>query len=187
MQVLAVKNMVCARCILVVQQLMDREGILGVQVELGRVVLRDPLTPDSEVGIALELEKLGFELLRSKEAKRIESIKNLLVELVHSGDIPASFSLSAFLSQGVGEDYATLSHLFSSTEGITVEKYFIQLKIEKVKEWLSYGEFQVSEASYMLGYSSVQHLSAQFKKVTGMTPSSYRKLSVKPRKLLDRL
>ncbi|EON75565.1 hypothetical protein ADIS_3968 [Lunatimonas lonarensis] len=187
MQVLAVKNMVCTRCILAVQQLLVREGISGAEVELGRVVLRDPLTSDSEVRVARELEKLGFELLRSKEAKRIESIKNLLVELVHSGDVPASFSLSAFLSQGVGEDYATLSHLFSSTEGITIEKYFIQLKIEKVKEWLSYGEFQVSEASYMLGYSSVQHLSAQFKKVTGMTPSSYRKLGVKPRKLLDRI
>ncbi|MCC5939677.1 MAG: helix-turn-helix transcriptional regulator [Lunatimonas sp.] len=185
MQILSIKHMVCPRCVSAVEELLLRIGIGFSKVELGRVWLLKPLSSQEMKTLEANLEEVGFVLLKSKDSKRIEAVKNALIEAVHGADIPSSFSLPSYLGAYLAENYSYLSHLFSGTEGITIEKYFIQLKVEKVKEWLSYGEHTLSEASYLLGYSSVQHLSAQFKKVTGMTPSAYRKLAVKPRKGLD--
>ena len=164
MQVLAIKHMVCPRCVRAVEELLRRSGTAFLDVSLGRVELSAPLSSIEVQALEVELEKIGFELLKSKDAQRIETVKNVLIEAVNGADIPPSFSLPGYLRRHLTENYAFLSHLFSTIEGITIEKYFIQLKIEKVKEWLSYSDYNLSEASYRLGYSSVQHLSTQFKK-----------------------
>jgi AraC family transcriptional regulator len=184
---LKIKNMVCPRCILAVQSILNEMNIQFINVRLGAVQLKNPLTQATLHLLTAELEKLGFAVLQDKDVQRIEKIKNLLVEVVAGEDIPDAFALTRFITTTMNEEYTTLSHLFSSLEGITIEKYFINLKIEKVKEWLFYGELNLSEASYRLGYSSVQHLSAQFKKTTGMTPSEYKQLRDKPRHPLDKL
>lgn len=185
MEVLHIKNMVCPRCIMAVRETLETLDILCSRVSLGRVELEERLPQEKMDKLETSLLNLGFEVLKDKELQSIERIKNLLIQMVNEGSIPFSFSLSAFLPEHLLEDYSRLSHLFSSLEGITIERFFIQLKIEKVKEWLSYGEYNISEASYKLGYSSVQHLSTQFKKITGMTPSAYKTLKEKPRKSLD--
>jgi AraC-like DNA-binding protein len=170
-----------------VGQVLDQVGLSYSRIELGSVVLDTP--PDKETLRTLEesLLPLGFELVKTREMKLVETIKNTLVSLVSSEDAASSENISDLISERTSEDYTKLSNLFSSIQGITIERYFILLKIEKVKEWLSYGDYNISESAWKLGYSSIQHLSSQFKKITGMTPSQYKKLSLKPRKSLDEL
>ena len=179
--------MVCPRCIQAVKQIFSEAEIPYRNVDLGRVTLDSPLTPHQLDTLEEETRKMGFEILHKKDAQQIEKIKTILRQLFIKGDIPPAFVLSHYIQQHVRGDYTRLSHLFSSTEGVTIEKYFIQLKIEKTKEYLFYQEMNISEIAFQLGYSSVQHLSAQFKKETGMTPTSYKNLQVKPRKSLDYL
>ena len=133
------------------------------------------------------LLQLGFEILDDQKQKQIEKIKSLLIKKVQSGQVEEHFSITAFLSNALHKDYSYISRLFSEVEGTTVEQYFILQKIEKVKELLVYGEENLSEISYRLGYSSVAHLSAQFKKITGFTPSQFKKLGSTQRKPLDAL
>ena len=133
------------------------------------------------------LLQLGFEILDDKKQKQIEKIKSLLIKKVQSGDVEEHFSISEYLSNALHKDYSYISRLFSEVEGITVEQFFILQKIEKVKEWLVYGELNLSEISFRLGYSSVAHISAQFKKITGLTPSHFKKLGNPQRKSLDEL
>ncbi|AGA78014.1 helix-turn-helix domain-containing protein [Echinicola vietnamensis] len=184
---LLVRNMVCPRCIMAVESTLKEQNIFFDKVALGKVTL--PSLPEASQIKALEaqLEKLGFGLIQTPENRLIERIKNLLHELLLLEEIPASLSLAKHLGNEIGEDYSKMSHLFSIREGITIEKYFIKLKLEKVKELLFNQELQLSEIAWKLGYSSVQHLSGQFKKNTGMTPSSYKKLKEKPRVGLDKL
>lgn len=130
---------------------------------------------------------LGFEVLDDKKQKQIERIKGLLIKKVQSGSIEEHFSIIEFLSSALHKDYSYITRLFSEVEGITIEQYFILQKIEKVKEWLVYGEMNLSEISYRLGYSSVAHLSSQFKKVTGLTPSHFKKLGPSHRQALDKV
>ncbi|WP_158861556.1 helix-turn-helix domain-containing protein [Lunatibacter salilacus] len=184
---LRIKNMVCPRCIYAVVNVLDELNIPFDRVHLGKAYLKGPLETSIQLLFSSKLENLGFELLLDKEVQKIEKIKNYLREVVSADEVPESFALTRFLAETMDEEYTALSHLFSSLEGITIEKYFINLKIEKVKEWLSYGELNLSEVSFKLGYSSVQHLSAQFKKTSGMTPSQYRRLQEKPRHSLDQL
>jgi len=125
--------------------------------------------------------------LDDKKQKQIEKIKSLLIKKVQSGDVEEHFSISEYLSNALHKDYSYISRLFSEVEGITVEQFFILQKIEKVKEWLVYGELNLSEISFRLGYSSVAHISAQFKKITGLTPSHFKKLGNPQRKSLDEL
>lgn len=182
-----IKNMVCPRCIMAVRQVLGNMDFPYSEVELGAVVFDKPPCQDTLKILEKNLQELGFELVKTKEMKLVESIKNSLISLISSEDMVASVNISGLISEQTGEDYTKLSHLFSSIQGITIERYFILLKIEKVKEWLSYGDFNISESAWKLGYSSIQHLSSQFKKVTGMTPSQYKKLHLKPRKSLDEL
>lgn len=184
---LRIKNMVCPRCILAVKNIFAELSIPFEQVHLGTAYLRSSLEPSTQRLLSSKLESLGFELLVDRDVQKIEKIKNALTKVISSGNVPESFVLTRFLVGTMEGGYTQLSHLFSSLEGITIEKFFINLKIEKVKEWLSYGELNLSEASFKLGYSSVQHLSAQFKKTTGMTPSQYKVLRDKPRNSLDQL
>ena len=179
--------MVCNRCIMVVRQEFEKSGIRPIEVNMGEVVLSKSL-PESQLrNIDRKLTELGFEILDDKNKKLIEKAKTTLIEKVQKGDIEEHFSLSDYLPKKLNKEYTQLSRLFSEVEGITLEQFFILQKIEKVKEWLAYNELTLSEISYRLGYSSVAHLSGQFKKITGLTPSEFKKLGVKHRKSIDNI
>ncbi|MBE7170417.1 MAG: helix-turn-helix transcriptional regulator [Williamsia sp.] len=182
-----IKNMVCNRCIMVVRQEFEKAGINPVAVTMGEVELSKPLTDEELNDMDERLANLGFEILNDKNRKLIEKIKTLLIKRVQSGEVEEHFSLSEFLSNHLHKEYTQISRLFSEVEGITLEQFFILQKIEKVKEWLVYDELTLSEISYKLGYSSVAHLSAQFKKITGLTPSYFKKFGNTHRKSLDQL
>jgi AraC family transcriptional regulator len=184
---LSIKNMVCNRCILVVGQEFEKVGINPIAVSMGEVELAEPLTNEQAKEIGERLTKLGFEILDGKNRKLIEQIKTLLITQVQSGEVEEHFGLSEFIARHLNKEYTQVSRLFSEVEGITLEQFFILQKIEKVKEWLVYDELTLSEISYKLGYSSVAHLSAQFKKVTGFTPSAFKKIGISHRQPLDRV
>lgn len=181
-----IKNMVCPRCIMAVESSLAQLGLVFDKVELGKVTLPNSASAKELADLEDKLTSMGFEILKDKEVQKIEKVKNLLNTLVQ-GEVPAGLNLTSYLTDHLAEDYSRLTTLFSSMEGITIEKYFINLKIEKAKELLFYQELTLSEIAWKLGYSSVQHLSTQFKKVTGMTPSEYKKLKDKPRTGLDKV
>ncbi len=185
METLLIKNMVCSRCIMVVDQLIRETGIEGYEVHLGRVVVEDQLSQEQKTDFKNKLEEVGFELLSNEEDQTIERIKTLLREQIEKEDRFNNLSLKEIISQAFPKNYNQLSTLFSESEGKTMERYFIELKIEKVKEHIKYDQLSISEISYELGYSSPQHLSKQFKQITGMTTSEFRKSGV--RKKLDNL
>lgn len=179
--------MVCSRCIMVVKQELLNLKMQPAIVNMGEVELQKPISEKQLLQLNERLKKVGFELLNNQKQKQIEKIKNLLIKKVQSGDLEEHFSLSTVLSKALNKEYSYISRLFSEVEGITIEQFFILQKIEKVKEWLVYGELNLSEISYRLGYSSVSHLSAQFKKITGLTPSHFKQLGFQHRKSLDAL
>lgn len=179
--------MVCNRCIMVVRQEFEKRGIIPNEVNMGEVILKNVPTKSQLENINTHLQELGFEILDNRRQKQIENVKKLLIVQVQSGEVPEHFSLGEFLSKKMSKDYTQISRLFSEVEGITIEQFFILQKIEKVKEWLTYDELTLSEIAWKLGYSSVAHLSSQFKKVTGLTPSDFKKLGGKHRKSLDQI
>jgi AraC-like DNA-binding protein len=184
---LHIKNMVCNRCIKVVREELEKLGVGITSIELGEVETTNPLDNQQLVRIKSVLEENGFELIEDKRAKIIEKLKNYLITLIHHSDedLELDANFSELISRELELDYAYLTSLFSSTEGITIEHYIISQKIERAKELLKYGELTLSEIAYKLGYSSVAHLSSQFKKVTGMTASQFKSLTVNKRKPLD--
>ena len=183
---LYIKNMVCNRCVMVVKQKLEKMKLKIVNVSMGEVELVKPASAKQLSDISVRLQELGFELLEDQKQKQIEKIKTLLIKKTQSGDLEEHFSISGYLRKSLHKDYSSVSRLFSQVEGITIEQFFILQKIEKVKEWLVYGELSLNEISYKLGYSSVSHLSAQFKKITGLTPSDFKKMGGS-RKSLDNL
>lgn len=187
---LFIKNMVCDRCIMVVRQELDKLGLPATDVTLGEVTLERELSKEDQQKLDEALIRLGFERIDDRKGRLIENIKKLVIELIQNGDLRnQKFNWSDILSDRLHYEYNYLSNLFSSVEGITLEQYIIRQKIEKVKELLLYDELTLSEIAYQLGYSSVAHLSGQFKKVTGFTPTGLkksRKLN-QSRKPLDRI
>ncbi len=186
--ILHIKNMVCDRCILVVRQQLEHLDFLVRDINLGTVdIVPDP-DPEKTQDIASALNLLGFELIDKHKDKLIEQIKNTIIEHVHHTDLDhASKSLIEIIADRLNKDYTYLSRLFSDSEGVTIEKYIIQQKIEKVKELLEYGELNLNEISYKMGYSSSAHLSAQFKSVTGLSPSQFKNNHPVSRKPLDKI
>lgn len=182
---LYIKNMVCNRCILVVKQELEKLNLQVVQVNMGEIELVKSIPSKQLLQLDTRLQELGFEILDDHRQKQIEKIKNLLIKKVQSGEVEEHFTITGFLSKAMNKDYSYLSRLFSEVEGITVEQFFILQKVEKVKEWLVYAELNLSEISYRLGYSSVAHLSSQFKKITGLTPSHFKKIGNSHRHSLD--
>ena len=182
---LYIKNMVCNRCIMVVKQVFEQEGIHPLHVKLGEVELEKAPGSKQLENIKTNLTALGFEILDDQKRKMIEKIRTTVIQLIHAGELDDNHKFSVLLSNALHKDYSYLSKLFSEVEGITIEKYVILQRIERVKELLAYGELSLSEIAFQLGYSSVAHLSAQFKKVTGFTPSEFRKLKDHHRKSLD--
>lgn len=188
MKELFIKNMVCNRCIMVVKEELAGLGLQVQHIGLGKVELEK--TPDqAQLSIIRQrLEQNGFELLDDKRSKLVNQIKSLIIRLVHySSDSSPGMNLSDYLAREIGMDYSYLSSLFSAVENTTIEKYLISQKIERVKELLIYNELTLSEISYQMGYSSVQYLSSQFKKVTGLTPGYFKQLKENRRRRLDEL
>ena len=187
MSTLFVKNMVCNRCIMVVQSELEKLGLDFSNIKLGEVTLVKELTSDERIALETALVALGFEVIDDKKGRIIEKIKNSIIALVHHHDNDSKSNLSELLSKEINHDYNYLSNLFSEVEGTTIEKYFIAQKIEKVKELLVYDELSLSEIAIRLNYSSVAYLSNQFKKVTGLTPSHFKQIKEDKRKPLDKV
>lgn len=177
--------MVCPRCIMAVENLLQENGIQPVSVVLGEVTLPKEIGERKMAAIGDGLSKLGFELLDDARSKLINQIKTLLIGKVQEEDIELHFSLQKFIAGHIFKDYSAMSKLFSEVEGITLEQFFILQKIEKIKERLIYNELSLGQIAANLGYSSTQHLSAQFKKLTGMTPGAFRKMGHLHRKAID--
>lgn len=184
---LFIKNMVCNRCIWVVQNQLEKVGITAQKVSLGEVVLENDLEDTQLQQLKKVLTPLGFEIIDDKKSKIIEKIKTLIIDLVHHQDNQLPINLSQLLSENLHQDYSHLTQLFSAVEGTTIEKYYILQKIEKVKELLVYDELSLSEIADRLHYSSVGYLSNQFKKVTGLTPTHFKKIGSQKRKPLDQV
>lgn len=184
---LYIKNMVCSRCKMVVKSELERLGLHPMLVELGEVDLQENSIDDVKPRLLHNLQSLGFDLIDDKKSKAIEKIKNLIIDLVQNKNNELHINLSSYLAQQLAQDYNTLSNLFSEVEGTTIEKYFILQKIEKVKELLMYDEMTLNEIAYTLNYSSVAYLSNQFKKITGFSPSYFKKLKDKKRQQIEDL
>ncbi|RQO30604.1 AraC family transcriptional regulator [Taibaiella sp. KBW10] len=180
-----VKNMVCNRCKMVVKSVLDQLELPFTAIELGEVHLVHELSTDKKQALETALKELGFEWIDDKKSRLIEQIKKLIIALIHEHDGELKSNLSLFLSERLHHDYNYMSGLFSEVEGTTIEKYFIAQKIERVKELLVYDELSLSEIAFRLNYSSVAHLSNQFKKVTGLTPSHFKHIRTEKRKPLD--
>lgn len=184
---LFIKNMVCNRCILTVENILKENKIPYALVSLGEVDLERNLSKEEIKSIQTSLHKVGFELIESRVNKTIEDIKRTVLEYISLGLDSQNQKLSSFITGKISYDYSYLSDLFSSVEGKTIEQYFILQRIEKVKELLVYDQLSLTEISYQTGFSSVHHLSSQFKKVTSLTPSHFKKIGIEKRKALDQL
>ena len=184
---LLIQNMVCQRCIMTVEDILNRLNIDYTSVTMGEVTLAKKLTNDELKGVEKALNKVGFALIETRVNKVIEDIKKAILEYINMGLDSQRQNLSSFITDRISYDYSYLSDLFSSIEGRTIEQYFIVQRIEKVKELLVYDQLSLTEISYRTGFSSVHHLSAQFKKVTGLTPSQFNKMTAEKRKSIDLL
>lgn len=172
-----IKNMVCNRCIMVVRQEFEKQGLHPVKVALGEITISEPgLSDDQQHRLDAALVNLGFERIDDRKGRLIEAMKNKIIRMIHHTDkVDLKFNWSDVLSEEMHYEYNYLSNLFSSVEGVTLEQYIIRQKIERVKELLFYDELNLSEIADKMGYSSVAHLSSQFKKITGFTPSQMKK------------
>lgn len=180
--------MVCYRCKMAVKTELEKLGLHPLTIVLGEVAIEETeLTKDKSVRLSIALKEIGFELIEDHRSKTIEQIKTFIINAVHYTEEQPNKNFSELLSQHLQHDYSYLSKLFSEVEGITIEQYTIQQKIEKVKELLLYDELSLSQIALQLRYSSTAHLSAQFKKITGFTPSHFKKPGDKQRKSLDQI
>ena len=184
---IAVKNMVCNRCIAAVESIFEDLEIKINQISLGEVETENEITDKELKTLNIKLKSTGFEILEDSSKKQIEKIKTLIIQKIAEEDLDDDFILSEYLSSELHKDYSAISKLFSQNEIVTLEQYFILQKIEKVKELLLYKEFNLTEISQKLGYKSVQHLSNQFKKITGISPTQFLKSKDKKRISLDKV
>jgi len=182
---LYIKNMVCIRCKMVVKAELTKLGLHYIVVDLGEAEIMENMTIRQVDEFKIALLKSGLELMDDKKSMLIEKIKNIIVEYVHYSEEPMNINFSDYLSQKLNHNYTYLANLFSEVQGITIEKFIIAHKIEKVKELLVYDELNLTEIADLMHYSSVAHLSAQFKKVTGLTPSHFKQLKDKRRSMLE--
>ncbi|TXB62317.1 AraC family transcriptional regulator [Phaeodactylibacter luteus] len=188
MKKLLIKNMVCDRCVTVVRERLEELEISFANIELGKVTFDQSITPDQNAAIQKVLELEGFELLTGADAQAIEQVKQLILAHIYGRQVkPEGINFSDYLAKSIGTNYSNLSKLFSSTEGITIEKFIIHQKVERAKELLTYDQQSLSQIAFDLGYSSAAHLSRQFKSVTGLTPSTFKQMGGRGRKPLDRI
>ncbi|HVG14953.1 MAG TPA: AraC family transcriptional regulator [Chitinophagaceae bacterium] len=183
---LYIKNMVCERCVSAVRRELARLGVVPRSIQLGETELTEELTNEQLNRLGEWLKATGFELVADAKSRIVEKVKNIIVSYVHYNH-DFSLKLSAILEEKIGFDYHYLTTLFTAIEGVTIEKYTIAQRIERAKELLMYNELNINEVALQLGYSSVQHLSQQFKKITGLTPSAFKNLKQNNRKPLDKM
>ena len=177
--------MVSIRCKMVVKSELEKMGLHSRTVELGEADIEEDISAEQWDALNKALKRSGIELMDNKKSILIEKIKNVIVEQVHYSDEPLEINFSVFLAERLNHDYTYLANLFSESQGITIEHFHIKHKIERIKELLVYDDLNITEIAYKLGYSSVAHLSNQFKKMTGLTPSFFKKLKDKKRGTLE--
>lgn len=182
---LRIKNMVCDRCKMAVEQVLKDVGLTPERIDLGEVWVSDVPTEAQLAQLKTRLEALGFELLDDQRQQMIERMKTAIIALVHHHQGNKTLNLSVYLSQLLHRDYSALSKLFSEVTGFTIERYFIMQRIERVKELIRDDELTLTEIAYQMNYSSVAHLSSQFRSVTGMTPTQFRFMKTVQRANLD--
>jgi len=176
--------MVCIRCKMVVKSELEKLGLHYSNVELGEAEVTDPISKEQMDTLRIALKNTGLELLEDNKTILVETIITSIIELVHYTDEQIKVNLSDYLSEKLNYNYTYLSNHFSEVKGTTIEKYYLAHKIEKVKELLVYDELNLTEIAWKLHYSSVAHLSNQFKKITGLTPSHFKNLKSKSRSIL---
>jgi AraC-like DNA-binding protein len=184
---LFIKNMVCNRCKTVVRSELENYGLSPLSVELGDVEIAETLNKSELDRLNTQLQQHGFEIIDDRRNRVTEKVKNLIIELVQSKDNYLQTNLSDYLAQEIGSDYSYISNLFSQQESITIEQFYILQRIERVKELLVYDEMNLNEIASLLNYSSASHLTKQFKKITGLTPTFFKQLKEQKRKPLDNL
>ncbi len=182
---LLIQNMVSLRCKLLVKAELEKLGLAYHSVELGEVILQKPIKAEQRKELIKALHLSGLAIMDDKNTVLVEKIKNIIVEMVHYADEFPDIKFSVFLSEQLHKDYHFLSELFSKTKGITIEHFIILHKIERAKELIMYDELNLSEIAFKLHYSNVAHLSHQFKKITGLTPSFFRSIHKKGRTNLE--
>ena len=182
---LYIKYMVSIRCKMLVKAELDKLGLHYKRVELGEAEIEENISQEKWNELNIALKKSGIELMDDKKSILIERIKNVIIELVHYSEDPLEINFSDYLSQKLHHDYTYLANLFSESQGTTIEHFLITHKIERVKELLVYDELNITEIAWKMGYSSVAHLSNQFKKITGLTPSFFKKIKDKKRSTLE--
>ena len=176
-----VRNMACESCKAVVKNALEELDISPVKVELGEIETKKDVTDDEKRKLNTEIKKVGLELLEKKQGVLIEKIRQVMIDYVYKSDERSHMKFSVLLSEELNMSYTYLSNFFSEVEATTIEQFVIALKIERIKELIMFEEHTLSEIAYMLHYSSVAHLSSQFKKITGLTPSHFKALKVKRR------
>jgi AraC-like DNA-binding protein len=180
---LLIKNMVSLRCKMVVRDELKKVGLRPIVVELGEVQVQGNVSAKQHDALKIALPKSGFELIEDRKAVLIEKVKNVIIEMIHYMDELPDTKFSDYLAEKLNYDYRYLSLFFMEVKGITIEQFFIKHKIERVKELLLYEELTLTEIADKLKYSSVAHLSNQFKKVTGLTPTFFKNLKNERRKV----
>ena len=176
--------MVCIRCKMVVKSELEKLGLHYVSVDLGETEIMEEISPEQLTRLSIAIKKTGLELMDDKKSILVEKIKTIIIELVHYADEQIKINLSDYLSEKLNHNYTYLANLFSEVKGTTIEQYYLAHKIEKVKELLVYDELNLTEIAWKMHYSSVAHLSNQFKKITGLTPTHFKNLKNKRRSAL---
>jgi AraC-like DNA-binding protein len=177
--------MVSIRCKMLLKSELEKLGLHPRKIELGEADIEEEISPEQWNELNIALKRSGIELMENKKSILIEKIKGIIVELVHYSEDPLEINFSDYLSQKMNHDYTYLANLFSENTGITIEHFLIAHKIERVKELLVYDELNITEIAWVMHYSSVAHLSNQFKKMTGLTPSHFKKIKEKKRGSLE--
>lgn len=176
---LFIKNMVSLRCKMAVRAELEKLGIQPETVELGEVEIKGKISETQYTRLKENLMKYDLKIIKDKSEIIIERIKTVIIEMIHFLEELPNINYSVYISNKIGKDYTYLANIFSKVKGITIQQFIILHKIEKVKELLASDDFNLTEAAYKLNYSSVAHLSYQFKKITGLTPTNYKKMQVK--------
>ena len=176
-----VKNMACESCKDFVKRTLEELDITAVKVDLGEIVTKEDVSDDDKKQLNSKIKKVGLELLEKKQGVLIEKIRKVMIDYVYKSDDKPNIKFSVLLSEELNHSYTYLANFFSEVEATTIEQFIIALKIERIKELIIFDEYSLSEIAYKMHYSSVAHLSAQFKKITGLTPSHFKKLKEKRR------
>lgn len=184
---LYIKFMVSNRCKIAVKEALKRLGLHFIVVDLGEVDIMETISAAQREQLKLALQSSGLELMDDKRAMLIEKIKNVIIEMVHHSQEIIKINFSDYLSEKLNHDYTYMAHLFSEIQGTTIEQFIISHKIERIKELLIYDELNITEIAWMMNYSSVAHLSNQFKKVTGLSPSHFKNLKDKRRSPIEEI